>query len=69
MVEVQDKAVSGCVVKTIDTGGAVGKDGRISVGDFIIAINNESMKRITNSQARAIIRRTSLLSTDIRSVF
>lgn len=64
-VESVDKGINGCVVKSI-TVGAVGKDGRIQVGDFIISVNNESMRRITNAQARAILRRASLLGTDIR---
>ena len=65
-VDAQDKAINGCIAKTIQSGSAIAKDGRLSVGDYIISINNESMKRITNSQARAILRRSSLLSTDIR---
>ncbi|KAK7495863.1 hypothetical protein BaRGS_00012853 [Batillaria attramentaria] len=63
-VETVDKGVNGCVVKAISK-GAVSKDGRLQVGDYIVSINNESLRRITNAQARAILRRTSLLSNDI----
>ena len=65
-VDAVDKAVNGCVVKTISTNGAISKDGRIQVGDYIITVNNETMRSITNAQARAILRRASLLGIDIR---
>ncbi|XP_060069918.1 multiple PDZ domain protein-like, partial [Ylistrum balloti] len=64
-VEAVDKGINGCVVKTVLHSGAVGKDGRIQKGDYIVAINNESLRRITNAQARAIIRRATLLGLDI----
>jgi ATP-dependent protease HslVU (ClpYQ) peptidase subunit len=53
-------------VKALNPSGAVGKDGRIQLGDYVVAINNESMRRITNAQARAIIRRASLQGLDMR---
>ena len=64
-VESVDKGINGCLVKSM-TDGAIAKDGRIKVGDFIITVNNESMRNISNAQARAIIRRASLLGIDIR---
>lgn len=36
------------------------------VGDYIITVNNETLKLITNAQARAILRRASLLGIDIK---
>ena len=65
-VESTDKGVNGCIVKTLSPNGAIVKDGRILVGDYVLTVNNESMRRITNAQARAILRRASLLGTDIR---
>ena len=67
-LETVDRGVNGCVVKSITPGGAVHKDGRLQPGDYVVSINNESLRRITNAQARAILRRTGLLSSDIRSV-
>lgn len=67
-MESVNKGINGCVVKNISPLGAVAKDGRIKIGDYIIVVNNESLRRITNSQARAILRRAQLLGTDIRSV-
>ncbi|XP_071131073.1 multiple PDZ domain protein-like isoform X9 [Mytilus edulis] len=64
-VESTDKGINGCHVKSIATNSAVGKDGRIKVGDYIVNVNNESTRKITNAQVRAIIRRASLLGFDI----
>ncbi|XP_052777213.1 multiple PDZ domain protein-like isoform X10 [Mya arenaria] len=65
-VESTDKGINGCMVKALTKTGAVYKDGQIQVGDYIMSINNESMRRITNTQARVILRRASLMgSTDI----
>ena len=61
-----DKGINGCIVKAISDNGAVYKDGRIQLGDYLLTVNNESMRRITSAQARSILRRSSLLGTDIR---
>lgn len=68
-VDAIDKGVNGCVVKSISPNGAIGRDGRIAVGDYIVSINNESMRRITNAQSRAILRRASLLGIDINITY
>ena len=60
-----DCSVNGCVVKSIRHNSAVKKDGRVQVGDYILSINHESLRNVTESQARAILRRASLLSQDI----
>ena len=66
-VEATEKGVNGCIVKSLTKSGAIYKDGNIQIGDHIMSINNESMRRITNTQARVILRRASLMgSTDIR---
>lgn len=66
-MEATDKGINGCIVKVLKKDGAVYQDGRIQVGDYIMSINNESMRRITNTQARLILRRASMMtSTDIR---
>ncbi|GAB1610664.1 hypothetical protein Ahia01_001352700 [Argonauta hians] len=64
-VDAVDKGINGCVVKSISPEGAVYRDGRIAAGDYIVSINNENMRRITNAQSRAILRRASLLGMDI----
>ncbi|XP_046567946.1 multiple PDZ domain protein-like isoform X9 [Haliotis rubra] len=64
-VDAVDRGINGCVIKTIADGGALAKDGRLAVGDYVVLVNNESMRRITNAQARAILRRASLLNRSI----
>ena len=65
-VDGADRPGNGCEVKTISPLGAVGKDGRIHVGDQVVSVNNENFRSVTGSQARAILRRASLVGTDIR---
>ncbi|XP_041419824.1 multiple PDZ domain protein isoform X11 [Xenopus laevis] len=56
---------AGMIVRSIINGGSISRDGRISVGDCILSINNESTANLTNAQARAMLRRHSLLGPDI----
>ena len=65
-VEVVDGGVNGVVITSINRGGAVHRDGRLKAGDCLISVNHESMRFATNAQARAILRRTQLVSTDVR---
>ncbi|KAE8632899.1 hypothetical protein XENTR_v10001709 [Xenopus tropicalis] len=58
---------AGMIVRSIINGGSISRDGRISVGDCILSINNECTANLTNAQARAMLRRHSLLGPDIRS--
>ncbi|KAM5193514.1 LOW QUALITY PROTEIN: multiple PDZ domain protein [Mantella aurantiaca] len=57
----------GMIVRSVINGGSISHDGRIHVGDCILAINNESTANLTNAQARAMLRRHSLLGPDLRS--
>ncbi|XP_022238826.1 uncharacterized protein LOC106457273 isoform X3 [Limulus polyphemus] len=65
ILEMIDRGVNGMLVKTLTKGGAVFRDGRIQVGDYLLSINSESLRNITKSQCRAILRRAELISTDI----
>ncbi|XP_066460367.1 multiple PDZ domain protein isoform X2 [Eleutherodactylus coqui] len=58
---------SGMIVRSVIKGGSISNDGRIHVGDCILAINNEPTTNLTNTQARALLRRHSLLGPDLRS--
>uniref|UniRef100_A0A8C6JZW1 Uncharacterized protein n=1 Tax=Melopsittacus undulatus TaxID=13146 RepID=A0A8C6JZW1_MELUD len=60
-----NKNVSGMIVRSIIHGGSISRDGRIGVGDCILSINEESTTDITNAQARAMLRRHSLIGPDI----
>ncbi|VDN59459.1 unnamed protein product [Dracunculus medinensis] len=64
-----DKGINGCKVKNICNKKAVGRDGRVQVGDYIVKINAESLRNVTNSQARAILKRTNLIGTNCNIVY
>ncbi len=65
-VEVVDGGASGVLVTSVAKSGAVHRDGRIRTGDFLVSGKHETMRCATNAQARAILRRTQLVSTDVR---
>ncbi|XP_066510368.1 multiple PDZ domain protein [Hoplias malabaricus] len=56
---------SGVIVRSVVTGGAISKDGRLAVGDAIVAINGEPTTNLTSAQARALLRRHSLFGPDL----
>ena len=68
IVESVDGGVNGCIVRSMTETDAVAKDGRLHVGDFVVRINDESLRRVTNAQARAILRRSSMLSSHVTYV-
>ncbi|KAF5912793.1 hypothetical protein HPG69_007783 [Diceros bicornis minor] len=59
----------GMIVRSIIHGGAISRDGQIAVGDCILSINEESTISLTNAQARAMLRRHSLIGPDIKITY
>ncbi|XP_043835379.1 multiple PDZ domain protein isoform X4 [Dromiciops gliroides] len=59
----------GMIVRSIIHGGAISRDGRIGVGDCILSINEESTTNLTSAQARAMLRRHSLIGPDIKVTY
>lgn len=57
---------SGMLVRSVVQGGCVSHDGRLGVGDAILAINGEPTSNLTNTKARAMLRRHSVLGPEIR---
>lgn len=57
---------SGMLVHSVVQGGCVGHDGRLGVGDAILAINGEATSNLTNARARAMLRRHSVLGPEMR---
>ncbi|KAF5904626.1 multiple PDZ domain protein isoform X10, partial [Clarias magur] len=58
---------AGMLIRSIIHGGAISRDGRLGVGDLILAINGEATANLTNAQARAMLRRHSLIGSDMGS--
>ncbi|XP_034532121.1 multiple PDZ domain protein isoform X5 [Notolabrus celidotus] len=57
----------GMLVRSIIHGGSISRDGRLGVGDLILAINGEPTANLTSAQARALLRRHSLIGPDLGS--
>uniref|UniRef100_A0A6Q2Y820 Multiple PDZ domain crumbs cell polarity complex component n=1 Tax=Esox lucius TaxID=8010 RepID=A0A6Q2Y820_ESOLU len=57
----------GMHIRSIIHGGSISRDGRLGVGDLILAINGEPTANLTNAQARAMLRRHSLIGPDMGS--
>uniref|UniRef100_A0A665XEY4 Multiple PDZ domain crumbs cell polarity complex component n=1 Tax=Echeneis naucrates TaxID=173247 RepID=A0A665XEY4_ECHNA len=55
----------GMLIRSIIHGGSISRDGRLGVGDLILAINGEPTANLTNAQARAMLRRHSLIAPDM----
>ena len=62
----KDEGVNGCAVKSIDVNSAIANDARIKQGDLIVSLNYENMRKISNGTAKAILKRASLTTSDIR---
>ncbi|XP_067297805.1 multiple PDZ domain protein [Pseudorasbora parva] len=60
---------SGIIIRSVVHGGSISKDGRLDVGDGIVAINGESTTNLTNAQARAMLRRHSLIGPDLSVMY
>ncbi|KAM6949617.1 multiple PDZ domain protein [Aplochiton taeniatus] len=57
----------GMLIRSIIHGGSISHDGRLGVGDLILGINGEPTANLTNAQARAMLRRHSLIGPDLGS--
>ncbi|XP_019717303.1 multiple PDZ domain protein [Hippocampus comes] len=56
---------SGMLVRSVAPGGSVSQDGRLEVGDAILAINGESTSNLTNAMARSMLRRHSVIGPEV----
>ncbi|KAM4583716.1 multiple PDZ domain protein-like isoform 2-T2 [Odontesthes bonariensis] len=56
---------SGILVRSVVQGSSVCQDGRLGVGDAILAINREHTSNLTSAQARAMLRRHSVTGPEI----
>lgn len=61
-----DKDGTGMIVRSVIHGGSISRDGRINVGDCILSINEESSTNLTNAEARAMLRRHSLVGHEMK---
>ncbi|XP_034019902.1 multiple PDZ domain protein isoform X2 [Thalassophryne amazonica] len=57
----------GMLIRSIIHGGSISRDGRLGVGDLILAINREPAANLSNTKARAMLRRHCLIGPDLGS--
>lgn len=60
-MDIEDGGVNGMVVRSLTRGGTLAKDGRIQPGDYLVSVNNENMRGVSQNQALAVLRRTQLV--------
>uniref|UniRef100_A0A8C4QXE2 PDZ domain-containing protein n=1 Tax=Eptatretus burgeri TaxID=7764 RepID=A0A8C4QXE2_EPTBU len=59
----------GVIVRSVAPGGAVANDNHISPGDYIVRINGEVLGGVGNARARALLRKHSLVSSELGFVY
>ena len=60
-----DEGVNGCIVLRIEPNTACARDARLKSGDYLLSVNNEQMRNLTNATAKGILNRASLTSSDV----
>ncbi|XP_028301758.1 multiple PDZ domain protein-like [Gouania willdenowi] len=60
---------SGMLVRSVIQGGSVSQDGRLGVGDAILAINGEPTSNLTNAKARAMLRSHSVIGPEMSVIY
>ncbi|KAI5708260.1 hypothetical protein M8J77_019291 [Diaphorina citri] len=67
-ISVELREGQGITISQIQDGARFSKDGRIAVGDLLLVINHENIRKASTAQAQTVLRRTSLLSSEIRLI-
>lgn len=60
-----DHGINGCAILKIEPNSACSKDKTLDCGDYLLNVNNENMRNVSNSKARSILNRASLTSSDV----
>lgn len=58
-------AANGCAITALSESGAIAQDGRLVIGDLLLGINHESLRRVVAAQAETIVRRASMIHKQI----
>jgi len=64
-VDIEDGGLNGMVVRSLTRGGTLARDGRIQPGDYLVSVNSENMRGVSQNQALAVLRRTQLVSLGV----
>ncbi|XP_065340777.1 multiple PDZ domain protein-like isoform X6 [Cloeon dipterum] len=68
-VEAEAGLFGGALVSAVLPGGAADRHGSLKTGTELLAINNENLRRVSQAQTSAILRRAALLSTEVSVTF
>ncbi|XP_078478714.1 LOW QUALITY PROTEIN: multiple PDZ domain protein-like [Lampetra planeri] len=65
MTVTADPEGAGMMVRSVMHGGAMGRDGRVTPGDVLVAVSGERAAGLGSAQARALLRKHSLIGAQI----
>ena len=57
---------SAILVRSVVQGGSISQDGRLGVGDSILALNGEATTCLNNAEDRAMLRQHSVIGPHMR---
>ena len=60
-----DHGINGCAILKIEPNSACSRNKVLNCGDYLLNVNNENMRNLTNSRAKSILNRASLSSSDV----
>jgi C-terminal processing protease CtpA/Prc len=60
-VDIEEGGVNGLVVRSLTRGGTLARDGRIQPGDYLVNVNGENLRSVSQAAALAVLRRTQLV--------
>ncbi|CAM9180869.1 unnamed protein product [Lampetra planeri] len=69
MTVTADPEGAGMMVRSVMHGGAMGRDGRVTPGDVLVAVSGERAAGLGSAQARALLRKHSLIGAQIELAF
>jgi hypothetical protein len=60
-VDIEEGGVNGLVVRSLTRGGTLARDGCIQPGDYLVNVNGENLRSVSQAAALAVLRRTQLV--------
>ena len=61
-VDIEEGGVNGLVVRSLTRGGTLARDGRVQPGDYLVNVNGENLRGVSQAAALAVLRRTQLVA-------
>ena len=61
-VDLEEGGVNGLVVRSLTRGGTLARDGRVQPGDYLVNVNGENLRGVSQAAALAVLRRTQLVA-------